>query len=78
MGKTKSRSGRKTKKTLLRSRQAARSEEGVDVTLIHWMLSLTPIERLKFAQENSRAILRLRRANPKLSRHTSKATKKTD
>jgi hypothetical protein len=29
----------------------AYSEDGVDVTLIHWMLSLTPTERLAAAQD---------------------------
>ena len=29
----------------------AYSEDGVDVSLIHWMLSLTPTERLAAAQD---------------------------
>jgi hypothetical protein len=36
------------------------SEDGVDLTLIRWMLSLTPAKRLKVLQDNARAILRLR------------------
>ncbi len=42
------------------------SEEGVDLTLIRWMLSLTPSERLETLQRNIRAIMRLRDANPDL------------
>lgn len=38
-----------------------RSEDGVDLTLIRWMLSLTPAERLQALQNNIRSILRLRR-----------------
>jgi hypothetical protein len=37
------------------------SEDGVDLTLIRWMLSLSPAERLQVLQENVAAILRLRR-----------------
>ena len=36
------------------------SPDGVDLTLIRWMLSLTPEERLKALQANVRAILRVR------------------
>ena len=36
------------------------SEDGVDLTLIRWMLSLTPAERLQVLQNNVRSILRLR------------------
>ena len=36
------------------------SEEGVDLTLIRWMLSLTPAERLQVLNHNIRSILRLR------------------
>jgi hypothetical protein len=42
------------------------SEDGVDLTLIRWMLSLTPIERLKVLDQHNRAIARLRDANPNL------------
>lgn len=36
------------------------SEDGVDLTLIRWMLSLTPGERLEAVQNMIRSILRLR------------------
>ncbi len=36
------------------------SEDGVDLTLIRWMLSLTPAERLEVLEANVRSILRLR------------------
>ncbi|MEE9229087.1 MAG: hypothetical protein V3U86_00100, partial [Acidobacteriota bacterium] len=39
---------------------ATHSPEGVDLTLIRWMLSLTPEERLRALQANVQAILRLR------------------
>jgi hypothetical protein len=38
----------------------ASSEDGVDLTLIRWMLSLTPAERLRVLQQNVRSIVRLR------------------
>jgi hypothetical protein len=38
------------------------SPDGVDLTLIRWMLSLSPRERLLAAQAAARAILRLRNA----------------
>jgi len=34
--------------------------DGVDVSLIHWMLSLTPAERLRTLQQHVNSILRLR------------------
>jgi hypothetical protein len=36
------------------------SPDGVDLTLIRWMLSLTPEERLEVLQSNVLSILRLR------------------
>jgi hypothetical protein len=42
------------------------SEDGVDLTLIRWMLSLTPVERLKVLQQHNQAIARLRDVNPDL------------
>ncbi|HET8948659.1 MAG TPA: hypothetical protein VFQ07_16885 [Candidatus Polarisedimenticolia bacterium] len=36
------------------------SPEGVDLTLIRWMLTLTPIERLKALQDAIESIRRLR------------------
>ncbi len=39
------------------------SEDGVDLTLIRWFLSLTPDERLQFLQRQVRAILEIRQLN---------------
>jgi hypothetical protein len=39
------------------------SEDGVDLTLIRWMLSLTPGERLQFLQCHVNAILAIQRLN---------------
>ena len=39
------------------------SEDGVDLTLIRWMLSLTPGERLKFHEERINEILAIRSLN---------------
>ena len=36
------------------------SEDGVDLTLIRWMLSLTVAERLQFLQKQVNAILAIR------------------
>ena len=36
------------------------SDDGVDLTLIRWMLSLSPAERLRALEQNVSAILRLR------------------
>jgi len=44
----------------------AYSEDGVDLTLIRWMLSLTPAQRLQVLQQNANAIAELRNANPHL------------
>jgi hypothetical protein len=38
------------------------SDDGVDLTLIRWMLSLTPAERLQAVQNYARVILRARHA----------------
>jgi hypothetical protein len=35
------------------------SEDGVDLTLIRWMLSLTPTERLQMLQQNVQSLARL-------------------
>jgi hypothetical protein len=40
--------------------QPTHSEDGVDLTLIRWMLSLTPAERLEILQENIASIMELR------------------
>ena len=44
------------------------SEDGVDLTLIRWMLSMTPAERLQVLQQNVSSTLRLRNAAIHLSR----------
>ena len=36
------------------------SEDGVDLTLLHWMLSLTPAERLQVLQQSVQSLVRLR------------------
>lgn len=36
--------------------------DGVDVTLIRWMLSLTPAQRLEVLQQNVNSIIALRNA----------------
>ena len=40
--------------------QPTHSEDGVDLTLIRWMLSLTPAERLQTLQQNVWSIMELR------------------
>jgi len=60
------------------SRQLTHSEDGVDLTLIRWMLSLSPAERLQVLQENVGAILRLRREQTQLPFDTSDTAKSTD
>ena len=40
------------------------SEDGVDLSLIRWMLYMTPTERLQTLQENIRSIIRLRGDKP--------------
>jgi hypothetical protein len=42
------------------------SEDGVDLTLIRWMLSLTPLERLQTLQQYLKSMQQLRDANPTL------------
>jgi hypothetical protein len=42
------------------SNERVHSEDGVDLTLIRWMLSLTPAERLQVLQYNIAAIMKLR------------------
>ena len=39
------------------------SEDGVDLTLIRWMLSLTPNQRLQFVEERINEILAIRELN---------------
>jgi hypothetical protein len=40
-----------------------RSEDGVDLTLIRWMLSLTPAERLEVLQNFVNSVLEIRAGN---------------
>ncbi len=39
------------------------SAHGVDLTLIRWMLSLTPLQRLQFLEERINEILAIRELN---------------
>lgn len=48
------------KKTSLSERNLIYSEDGVDLTLIRWMLSLAPKERLQALQQTIQSIIRLR------------------
>ena len=36
------------------------AEDGVDVTLIRWMLSLSPLERLRVLEDHVNAVLTIR------------------
>jgi len=47
----------------------ASSEDGVDLTLIRWMLSLAPTERLNVLQENLLSIARLKHAGIRATDH---------
>ena len=60
------------------SRQFTYSEDGVDLTLVRWMLSLSPAERLHVLQENVGAILRLRREETQLPFDPSDPSKRAD
>jgi len=46
-----------------RNRLSDYSEVGVDLTLIRWMLSLTPAERLQFLQERIEDLQTIRGLN---------------
>jgi hypothetical protein len=39
------------------------SDDGVDLTLIRWLLSLTPTERLQTLQQSVQSLMRLRDAS---------------
>jgi len=39
------------------------SEDGIDLTLIRWMLSLTPAQRLDFLEQRANDILAIRELN---------------
>ena len=45
--------------------EPAYSEDGVDLTLIRWMLGLTPEERLRVLQERQNAIEAVWAGNPR-------------
>jgi hypothetical protein len=57
------RKGRSTK-NLLSDRDLMYGEDGVDISLIRWMLSMTPTQRLQILQQNIRSIMRLRGGKP--------------
>ncbi len=40
--------------------ETAYSEDGVDLTVIRWMLSMTPAERLETLQNHIKSIMRIR------------------
>ncbi len=46
------------------SGEADYDDNGVDLTLVRWMLSMTPAERLETLQHNIWSILRLRGDEP--------------
>lgn len=52
----------KKREVIFEAEENAYSEDGVDLTLIRWMLSLSPTERLKNLQQNVRNIMRLQDA----------------
>ena len=39
------------------------SDDGVDLTLIRWMLSLTPEQRLDFLEDQINCVLEIRKLN---------------
>ncbi len=41
-------------------------KDGVDLSLIRWMLSMTPTERLQVLQQAIRSIMRLRGGKPSI------------
>ena len=46
--------------------EPSHSPDGVDLTLIRWMLSLTPEQRLEALEGHVNALLKLRRGEPDL------------
>jgi len=54
------------------------SEDGVDLTLIRWMLSLTPTDRLEVLQSAVRSLMRVkdRMALPTLKRTLDEKSRK--
>ena len=51
---------KESQKASLPGRNLLYSEDGVDVSLIRWMLSLTPTERLQTLQQNIHSLMKLR------------------
>jgi hypothetical protein len=54
----------KVEKASLLERELFYSKDGVDLSLIQWMLSITPTQRLQILQQNIRSIMRLRGDKP--------------
>jgi hypothetical protein len=52
------------------------SKDGVDLTLIRWMLSLSPAERLRFHEERINEILKIRALNAR--KQTSRRAEGSD
>lgn len=50
----------KRAKTPPPAKKPERSEDGVDLTLIRWMLSLTPAQRLQVLQSAAESLMRMR------------------
>jgi hypothetical protein len=60
------RSGRRFSRDEMNARRtpdSAYSEDGVDLTLIRWMLSLTPAQRLEALQQYADSVLNVRAWN---------------
>ena len=50
----------------VKRRRPTHSPEGVDLTLIRWFLTLTPMERLAAVEYHRKAVQQIRDANPEL------------
>lgn len=59
MQKVQSESCSSEKAPAIQNEQLTYSDDGVDLTLIRWMLSLTPSERLQILQQNVQSLARL-------------------
>lgn len=62
MPENKLRESSPTKYSSNKGNEGVHDEGGVDITLIRWMLSMTPAERLQTLQQNVRSIMKLRNA----------------
>ena len=53
------------------------AEDGTDLTLIRWMLSLTPAERLEIVEDAANFVLETRRLNgiPEISGYSPDSTR---